>query len=49
MIKKPTRDGNGFYWAEEAAKQELRWTGSRFDFIPIKPDGVNPLNHKAQQ
>jgi hypothetical protein len=49
MTKKPTRDGNGFYWAEEEAKKELHWTGSRFEVTPLEADGANSENRKAEQ
>jgi hypothetical protein len=49
MTKKPTRAGNGFYWAEEEAKKELHWTGSRFEVTPLESDGANSENRKAEQ
>jgi len=49
MTKKPTRDGNGFYWAEEEARKELHWTGSRFEVTPLEGDGANSENGKAGQ
>jgi hypothetical protein len=49
MTKKPTRDGNGFYWAEEDAKKELHWTGSRFEVTPLEADEANSENREAEQ
>ena len=48
MTKKPT-GGNGFYWAEEEARKDLHWTGSRFDVTPIESDAANSETHKAGQ